>query len=100
MQFRMTRPHDEPWGIQQQLRAISESWVGDKGLPEMGFTLGTLHEAADPEVRPALSISPAGDVDGLLSWLTVYGRGRVRGWPRAHTPPPDRGFGQSGPAQR
>jgi lysylphosphatidylglycerol synthetase-like protein (DUF2156 family) len=80
MVFRMTRLRDEPWGIQQQLRAISETWVGDKGLPEMGFTLGTLHEAADPEVRLALAVSAEGDVDGFLSWLPIYGEGQVRGW--------------------
>lgn len=93
MQFRMTRLHDESWGIQQQLRAISESWVGDKGLPEMGFTLGTLHEAADPEVRLAVAISPAGDVDGFLSWLPVYGEGRVRGWTLDLMRRRDGGFG-------
>lgn len=80
MTFRMTRLAEEPWGVRQQLRAISESWVGDKDLPEMGFTLGTLQEAADPEVRVALAVSPDGDVDGFLSWLPVYGEGRVRGW--------------------
>jgi phosphatidylglycerol lysyltransferase len=81
MTFRMTRLADEPWGIQQQLRAISEMWVGDKGLPEMGFTLGTLDEAEDREVRMALAVSARGDVDGFLSWLPVYaGDGRVRGW--------------------
>ncbi|MFH8251768.1 bifunctional lysylphosphatidylglycerol flippase/synthetase MprF [Microbacterium sp. B2969] len=81
MTFRMTRLADEPWGVQQQLRAISEMWVGDKGLPEMGFTLGTLDEAQDPEVRLALAISPKGDVDGFLSWLPVYGvDAEVRGW--------------------
>ncbi|NLP84886.1 DUF2156 domain-containing protein [Microbacterium sp. CFH 90308] len=81
MTFRMTRLADEPWGVQQQLRAISEMWVGDKGLPEMGFTLGTLVEAEDPEVRLALAISPEGNIDGFLSWLPVYGGdGTVRGW--------------------
>lgn len=81
MTFRLTRLTEEPWGIRQQLRAISEMWVGDKGLPEMGFTLGTLDEAEDPEVRLALAVSPAGDVDGFLSWLPVYGDdGAVRGW--------------------
>ncbi|MBB2976554.1 lysylphosphatidylglycerol synthetase-like protein (DUF2156 family) [Microbacterium endophyticum] len=79
--FRMTRLTDEPWGVRQQLRAISEMWVGDKGLPEMGFTLGTLVEAEDPEVRLALAISSEGDVDGFLSWLPVYGHdGKIRGW--------------------
>ncbi|WP_350224046.1 DUF2156 domain-containing protein [Plantibacter sp. ME-Dv--P-122b] len=81
MSFRLTRLADEPWGVKQQLRAISEAWVGDKGLPEMGFTLGTLTEAEDPEVRVALAISPAGDVDGFTSWLPVYGEeGRAAGW--------------------
>lgn len=81
MTFRMTRLSDESWGVRQQLRAISEAWVGDKDLPEMRFTLGTLDEAEDPEVRLALAIAPNGDVDGFLSWLPVYGeRGRVRGW--------------------
>jgi lysylphosphatidylglycerol synthetase-like protein (DUF2156 family) len=81
MTFRMTHLKDESWGVQQQLRAISEMWVGDKGLPEMGFTLGTLVEAEDPEVRVALALAPNGDVDGFLSWLPVYGTGgTVRGW--------------------
>lgn len=79
--FRMTRLSDEPWGIQQQIRAISEMWVGDKGLPEMGFTLGTLTEAADPEVRLALAVSAAGNVDGFLSWLPVCAPGgATHGW--------------------
>ena len=81
MTFRVSTLAAEPWGIRQQLRAISESWVGDKGLPEMRFTLGTLQEAEDPEVRLALAISPEGDVDGFLSWLPVFGPGGAhRGW--------------------
>ncbi|MGC5172414.1 bifunctional lysylphosphatidylglycerol flippase/synthetase MprF [Micromonospora sp. DT81.3] len=81
MIFRVTTLAAEPWGIRQQLRAISESWVGDKGLPEMRFTLGTLEEAEDPDVRLALAISPQGDVDGFLSWLPVFGPGgSPRGW--------------------
>ena len=81
MTFRLTRLVDESWGVQAQLRVISQSWVGGKELPEMGFTLGTLEEARDPEVRLALAVSPQGDVDGFLSWLPVYGAdGRVDGW--------------------
>ncbi|BDV29387.1 bifunctional lysylphosphatidylglycerol flippase/synthetase MprF [Microbacterium terricola] len=94
MTFRMTRFAEEPWGVQQQLRAISEMWVGDKGLPEMGFTLGTLDQAADPEVRVALAISPRGDVDGFLSWLPIYGEaGEVRGWTLDLMRRRDGGFG-------
>lgn len=94
MTFRMTHLHDEPWGVQAQVRAISESWVADKGLPEMGFTLGSLTEADDPEVRVALAISPHGDVDGFLSWLPVYAPGsRIRGWTLDLMRRRDGGFG-------
>ncbi len=92
--FRMTRLGEESWGTQQQLRAISEMWVGDKGLPEMGFTLGTLDEAKDPEVRLALAVAANGDVDGFLSWLPVYGGGgKVRGWTLDLMRRRDGGFG-------
>lgn len=81
MTFRLTTLKAESWGVQQQLRAISEAWVGDKDLPEMRFTLGTLEEAEDPEVRLALALAPNGDVDGFLSWLPVYGGGgEIHGW--------------------
>lgn len=80
MTFRLTRLQDETWAVRAQLRAISDQWVGDKGLPEMRFTLGTLAEAEDPEVRIALAVDAQGNVDGFLSWLPVYGDGRVRGW--------------------
>ncbi|MEW1974610.1 DUF2156 domain-containing protein [Microbacterium profundi] len=94
MTFRLTTLAEVSWGTRQQLRAISESWVGDKGLPEMRFTLGTLHEAEDPEVRLALAISPEGDVDGLLSWLPVYGAGgRIIGWTLDLMRRRDGGFG-------
>ncbi|MGW9158049.1 bifunctional lysylphosphatidylglycerol flippase/synthetase MprF [Microbacterium sp. NPDC055665] len=94
MTFRMTHLRSESWGVQQQLRAISEAWVGDKDLPEMRFTLGTLDEAEDPEVRLALAIAPNGDVDGFLSWLPVYGGdGAVRGWTLDLMRRRDGGFG-------
>ncbi len=92
--FRLTRLSEQPWGVRQQLRAISESWVGDKGLPEMRFTLGTLEEAEDPEVRVALAIAQNGDVEGFLSWLPIYGPGgHVRGWTLDLMRRRDGGFG-------
>lgn len=94
MTFRLTQLKKESWGVQQQLRAISEAWVGDKDLPEMRFTLGTLDEAEDPEVRLALAIAPNGDVDGFLSWLPVHGPGGViRGWTLDLMRRRDGGFG-------
>ena len=39
-----------------QLSDISEQWVAEKDLPEMGFTLGGLDELRDPAVRLMLAI--------------------------------------------
>jgi len=84
--FRMSRLHQESFAVLAQVRAISESWVGDKGLPEMGFTLGGVEEALDPHVRIALALDDEGSVHGVLSWLPIYGPAhpdgseRIRGW--------------------
>lgn len=78
---RLVRLRDEPRAVLAQVRAISEEWVGDKGLPEMGFTLGGVEEALDPEVRTGLAVDAEGTVHGVTSWLPVYGPdGRVHGW--------------------
>ena len=56
--FRMTTLADEPFSVLAQVRAISEEWVGDKGLPEMGFTLGSVEEALDRDVRVGFGRRP------------------------------------------
>ena len=79
--FRMTTLADEPFAVLAQVRAISEQWVGEKGLPEMGFTLGGVDEALDPAVKVGLAIDPTGSIHGVTSWLPVYAPGgQVRGW--------------------
>lgn len=79
--FRLTRLGEEPWAVLAQVRAISEQWSGDKGLPEMRFTLGTVQEALDPEVRVGIAVDEEGSLHGVTSWLPVYGGdGRVHGW--------------------
>ncbi|MDJ1371437.1 bifunctional lysylphosphatidylglycerol flippase/synthetase MprF [Gulosibacter molinativorax] len=81
IEFRMTTLADEPWRVIGQVRAISEQWTGDKGLPEMRFTLGTVAEALDPSVEVALAIDGDGNLHGVLSWLPIYGGGdRIVGW--------------------
>ncbi|MHC1562760.1 bifunctional lysylphosphatidylglycerol flippase/synthetase MprF [Actinomycetospora sp. C-140] len=70
---RMVHLAEEPRSVVAQVRAISEEWVGDKGLPEMGFTLGGVEEALDPEVRTGLAVDAEGTVQGVTSWLPVYG---------------------------
>ena len=70
-----------PRGIITQVRAISEVWVGDKGLPEMGFTLGGIDEALDPDTVVGLAVDADSTVHGVTSWLPVHAPGgRVRGW--------------------
>ncbi|GAA4941460.1 lysylphosphatidylglycerol synthetase-like protein (DUF2156 family) [Actinomycetospora succinea] len=73
IEHRMVNLAEEPRSVVAQVRAISEEWVGDKGLPEMGFTLGGVEEALDPEVRTGLAVDAEGRVHGVTSWLPVYG---------------------------
>ncbi|WP_254785615.1 bifunctional lysylphosphatidylglycerol flippase/synthetase MprF [Arthrobacter sp. ok362] len=66
--------------IQTQILAISEEWVADRTMPEMGFTLGGLDELNDPEVRCLLAIDAHQQVHAVTSWLPVYRNGRIEGW--------------------
>jgi phosphatidylglycerol lysyltransferase len=69
-----------PPALADQLRVISEGWVSDKALPEMGFTLGSLAEADDPDVRVHLAVDADRTVEGFTSWLPVARDGEVVGW--------------------
>jgi lysylphosphatidylglycerol synthetase-like protein (DUF2156 family) len=72
--------HGAPVAITDQVRAISEEWVADKGLPEMGFTLGGLDELADDEVRLLVAVDADSSVHGVTSWLPVRRQGEIVGW--------------------
>ncbi|WP_410613693.1 bifunctional lysylphosphatidylglycerol flippase/synthetase MprF [Amycolatopsis sp. lyj-109] len=81
MSYRHVVLADEPWGVRSQVRAICDEWVGDKGMPEMGFTLGSMEEALDPATRVGLAVDAEGSVHGVTSWLPVHGPGgEVHGW--------------------
>ncbi|UXM93136.1 bifunctional lysylphosphatidylglycerol flippase/synthetase MprF [Paenarthrobacter sp. JL.01a] len=69
-----------PPGIRAQLAEISEEWVSDKALPEMGFTLGGLNELKDPEVLCCVAVDDDGLVHGVTSWLPVFRDGSISGW--------------------
>ncbi|RTL68770.1 MAG: DUF2156 domain-containing protein [Pseudonocardiaceae bacterium] len=80
IEFRMVTLADEPWSLVERIRGMSEEWVGDKSLPEMGFTLGGVDEALDRPVRVGIAQDANGTLHGVTSWLPVYGPdGRVRG---------------------
>ena len=66
--------------ITEQIRAMSEEWVADKGLPEMGFTLGGIDELDDPHVRLLVATGADGRLHGVTSWLPVYRDEQVIGW--------------------
>lgn len=100
IEFRMVTLADEPWSTLAQVRAISEQWTGDKGLPEMRFTLGTVDEALDPRVRIGIAVDSDGSLHGVTSWLPVYGEPhpetgepRVVGWTLDLMRRRDGGFG-------
>jgi lysylphosphatidylglycerol synthetase-like protein (DUF2156 family) len=100
VEFRMVRLAEEPWNVLAQVRAISEQWTGDKGLPEMRFTLGTVEEALDPEALVGIAVDGQGDLHGVTSWLPVYGAAdpesgetRIVGWTLDLMRRRDGGFG-------
>ena len=72
---------EQPRGIQMQVKAISSEWVEDKGLPEMGFTLGGVDEAMDPHVHVGLAVDADSTVHGVTSWMPIHDVGGERvGW--------------------
>ncbi len=71
---------DAPLALTDQIRTISEEWVADKGLPEMGFTLGGLDELADDAVRCLVAVDGERTVHGVTSWMPVHRDGAVVGW--------------------
>ncbi|MFZ4894902.1 bifunctional lysylphosphatidylglycerol flippase/synthetase MprF [Plantibacter sp. Mn2098] len=66
--------------MQAQIRDISEQWVTEKELPEMGFTLGGFEELRDQEVRLMLAVGPDGRLQAVTSWLPVFRDGQAVGW--------------------
>ncbi len=79
--FRMVTLADESWALVRQVENLSQQWLGDKELPEMGFTLGGVTEALDREVKVGLAVGADGTLHGVTSWMPVYGsNGRIDGW--------------------
>nr|WP_246324674.1 DUF2156 domain-containing protein [Petropleomorpha daqingensis] len=93
VEARWTSWSEAPLALREQLARLSEEWLADKGLPEMGFTLGGLDELADDAVRCLVAVGRDGEVLGLTSWLPARRAGRPVGWTldvmrRARTAPP------------
>jgi phosphatidylglycerol lysyltransferase len=71
---------DAPAELVDQIRRISGKWVADKGLPEMGFTLGGLEELDDPNIRCLIAVGADRKVHAVTSWMPVYESGCLVGW--------------------
>ena len=63
-----------------QIREISEAWVADKSIPEMGFTLGTVDEAADPAARLMLARDASQRIVAVTTWIPVFGEEGLTGY--------------------
>ncbi|MFI8082038.1 bifunctional lysylphosphatidylglycerol flippase/synthetase MprF [Kitasatospora sp. NPDC086009] len=81
VEYRLGALAEQPRPVLSQVRGISEEWVGDMGLPEMGFTLGGVEEAMDPRMRVGLALEGDEHLHGVTSWMPVYGPDGVpQGW--------------------
>ena len=66
-----------PLAWASQIDQMSEEWVAEKELPEMGFTLGGVEELRDPAVRLMLAIDADDRVQAATSWLPTWRDGEV-----------------------
>ncbi|MER0100911.1 DUF2156 domain-containing protein [Corynebacterium sp. KPL2734] len=63
-----------------KITALSEEWVAEKALPEMGFTLGGLEEMKVPGTRLLLAEAQDGTLHGVTSWMPVFENGSIAGY--------------------
>lgn len=69
-----------PTGLRTQIHEISEQWVSERALPEMGFTLGGVEQLKDDAVLLCLAVDASGRIHGVTSWLPVFCDGLVVSW--------------------
>ncbi|MGV9217192.1 bifunctional lysylphosphatidylglycerol flippase/synthetase MprF [Arcanobacterium canis] len=66
--------------MRARVTALSEQWVAEKALPEMGFTLGALDELKIPGTKIMLAVDQSCHLHGITSWLPVYEGGQLVGY--------------------
>lgn len=71
---------DLPAHFAAEIQTVSEEWVANKKLPEMGFTLGGMDELKDRDVALFLAIDKDGAIAATTSWLPSWTDGRITGW--------------------
>ena len=75
-----SRWHELSVAQASQVVAIDEEWVADRALPEMGFTLGSLDELKDRDVRLLLAVGPDQRIEAVTSWMPSWTDGEITGW--------------------
>ena len=71
---------DAPSDIIGQIELLSLQSRAERGTPEMGFTLGTTRELADPDIRCVIALDVGGKLHAVISWLPIFRRGQTIGW--------------------
>lgn len=66
--------------LRAQIAQLSEEWVAEKALPQLGFTLGGLDELKHESVICCLALDETGAVLAVTSWLPVYADGEIVSW--------------------
>lgn len=75
--FEMYEGGTIPFSIRSQLVSISEEWVAQKKLPQMGFTLGRTEDVDNPDINVAVATDGTGRVHAFVDWLPIYA---LHGW--------------------
>lgn len=70
---------DLPPRVTRQISALSDDWMSDKDLPELGFTLGGLDELRDDAVMVGVAVDERDTVLAVTSWLPVRRDGALVG---------------------
>lgn len=69
-----------PLRITAQIGTLSERWMAEKDLPELGFTLGGVTELQDDGVLVGVALDEQQRVLAVASWLPVWSGGVLTGW--------------------
>jgi phosphatidylglycerol lysyltransferase len=71
--------HELPRRTTAQISALSEQWMSEKDLPELGFTLGGIDEVIDDDVVVGVAVDEHDTVLAVTSWLPVRRDGALVG---------------------
>jgi len=77
VRFEMYEGGTVPPPVRSQLDSISQEWVAQRKLPQMGFTQGRVQDVDDPEINVAVAIDGTGRVHAFVDWLPVHA---LHGW--------------------